>query len=112
MKYVIKRNGTKVPFEISKIKNAIQKAFLSLDYRVNDSVIEDIINSISIWDDISVEDIQDQVEEVLMDFDFPNVAKEYILYRERPKNIRNFVNKKLQFIHNYALSDNTANATI
>lgn len=112
MKYVIKRNGTKVPFEISKIKNAIQKAFLSLDYRVNDSVIEDIINSISIWDDISVEDIQDQVEEVLMDFDFPNVAKEYILYRERHKNIRNFVNKKLQFIHNYALSDNTANATI
>ena len=112
MKYVIKRNGTKVPFEVSKIKNAIQKAFLSLDYRVNDSVIEDIINSISIWDDISVEDIQDQVEEVLMDFDFPNVAKEYILYRERHKNIRNFVNKKLQFIHNYALSDNTANATI
>ena len=112
MKYVIKRNGTKMPFDIRKIKNAIQKAFLSLDYRVNDSVIEDIINSITIWDDINVEDIQDQVEEVLMDFDFPNVAKEYILYRERHKNIRNFVNKKLQFINNYANSDNTANATI
>ena len=112
MKYVIKRNGTKMPFDIRKIKNAIQKAFLSLDYHVNDSVIEDIINSITIWDDINVEDIQDQVEEVLMDFDFPNVAKEYILYRERHKNIRNFVNKKLQFINNYANSDNTANATI
>lgn len=112
MKYVIKRNGTKMPFDIRKIKNAIQKAFLSLDYHVNDSVIEDIINSITIWDDINVEDIQDQVEEVLMDFDFPNVAKEYILYRERHKNIRNFINKKLQFINNYANSDNTANATI
>lgn len=112
MKYVIKRNGTKMPFDISKIKNAIQKAFLSLDYHISDSVIEDIINSITIWDDINVEDIQDQVEEVLMDFDFPNVAKEYILYRERHKNIRNFINKKLQFINNYANSDNTANATI
>ena len=47
-----------------------------------------------------------------MDFDFPTVAKEYIIYRYKKDNLRDEVNKRLDFIQNYINSDNTANATI
>ena len=109
---VIKRNGNVVPFEISKIKNAIQRAFDSCDYKVTQETIDDIASEVDAWEDITVEELQDQVEEILMDYDYPTVAKEYILYREHNKNVRDSVSRKLNFISNYINSDNTANATI
>ena len=78
---VKKRNGNLVPFDISRIENAMQKAFLSCGLDNYEGVIKDIAKEVSVWDEISVEDIQDQVEELLMDWDFPEVAKSYILYR-------------------------------
>lgn len=109
---VKKRNGNLVPFEISKIENAIQKAFLSCNYTVNKNVIKNIAREVDLWDEISVEDIQNQVEETLMDYDCPQVAKEYILYRNRQEAIRKNVQKNIDFIEKYKQSDNTANATI
>lgn len=109
---VQKRNGTLVPYEIAKIKNAISKAFKSCDYQVEEKVIDDIVAEIEVFDGIDVEEIQDQIEEILMDYDYPSVAKEYILYREKSRSIRDSVTKKLKFISNYISSDNTANATI
>ena len=38
---VQKRNGTLVPYEVDKIKNAISKAFKSCDYQVEEKVIDD-----------------------------------------------------------------------
>ena len=109
---ITKRDKNLEEFDSKKIKLAIQKAFDACDYTVSEETINDIVNSISIWDGISVEDIQDQVEETLMDFDFPTVAKEYIIYRYKKDNLRDEVNKRLDFIQNYINSDNTANATI
>ena len=109
---IIKRNGFLEEFNPDKIKSAISKAFKACDYTIDDSVIQEITDNVSIWDNISVEDIQDQIEEVLMDYDFPKVAKSFILYREKNKSIRNYVTKKLKFISDYINSDNTANATI
>ena len=65
---VIKRNGNVVPFEISKIKNAIQRAFDSCDYKVTQETIDDIASEVDAWEDITVEEIQDQIEEILMDY--------------------------------------------
>ena len=109
---IIKRNGFLEEFNPDKIKSAISKAFKACDYTIDDSVIQELTDNVSIWDNISVEDIQDQIEEILMDYDFPKVAKEFILYREKNKSIRNYVTKKLKFISDYINSDNTANATI
>ena len=109
---ITKRDKNLEEFDSKKIKLAIQKAFDACNYTVSEETINDIVNSISIWDGISVEDIQDQVEETLMDFDFPTVAKEYIIYRYKKDNLRDEVNKRLDFIQNYINSDNTANATI
>ena len=109
---VRKRNGTLVPYEIVKIKNAISKAFKSCDYQVEEKVIDDIISDIEVFDGIDVEEIQDQIEEILMDYDYPSVAKAYILYRNKHAEIRAYAKKKKEFIQKYSKSVNTANATI
>ena len=109
---VIKRDGQKEVFDENKIINSIKKAFKACGYNISENILNSIIADIRVWEDIEIEDIQDEIEEILMDYNYPTVAKEYILYRERRKQLRNMVNKKLNFIDNYINSDNTANATI
>lgn len=109
---VRKRNGDIVPFEISKIKNAIQGAFSSCNLSVEEKVIDSMISEIELYDEMSVEEIQDQIEEILMDYDYPTVAKNYIIYRAERTKFRNYVGEKENFINKYSKSSNTANATI
>lgn len=111
---VLKRNGEIETFDIDKILKAVEKAYKANNLKDSELIVKTEIRNLfkTAPDIISVEDIQNEVEEVLMDFAPYKVAKSYIIYREKHKNIRDFVNKKLQFIRNYSLSDNTANATI
>lgn len=104
---VIKRNGNVVPFEISKIKNAIQRAFDSCDYKVTQETIDDIASEVDTWEDITVEEIQDQIEEILMDYDYPTVAKEYILYREKHSQAR-FIRDRINYMYKYSNSNDNA----
>ena len=91
---VIKRDGQKEVFDKNKIINSIKKAFEACGYTISENILNSIIADIIIWEDIKIEDIQDEIEEILMDYNYPIVAKEYILYRERRKQLRNMVNKK------------------
>lgn len=112
---VIKRNGVKEEFCKSKICNAIARAFKACGYDVGDmpsTLISDIAGDVSIWDGISVEEIQDQIEEVLYSWDYADVAKCYIIYRLKRQQVRDFTKKKLEFIERYKNASNTANATI
>ncbi len=98
-KFVTKRNNEKVPFNSDKIQSALYKAFNSLFYTkekeenhesarvVANQVIEELrkLNK----EELGVEEIQDIVEMVLMRSD-PNVAKSYILYRNKHKELRTF----------------------
>lgn len=104
---VKKRNGNLVPFDISRIENAIQKAFLSCGVDNSEEIAKDIAREVSIWDEISVEDIQDQVEELLMDWDFPEIAKSYILYRAAHSEDR-FIRERLDYMHKYSQSSDNA----
>ena len=116
---VEKRNGTKEAFNIDKIKNALLRAWKEVygtETKENiDEILDNIISFLekdfSVQNCLSVEYIQDMIEEELMDNDY-DVAKAYILYREKHKHIRDWADKKIQFIENYKKSDNTANATI
>lgn len=109
---VIKRDGSIEELDKSKIFNAISKAFKACDYSVDDKTILDMVNDISLWDKISIEDIQDQIEEVLMDWDFPAVAKTFILYREDRNRDREITQEDANFIKAFVKSDNAANTTI
>ena len=99
IKNVIKRNGQKVPFDESKIKNAIMRAFSNVYIknsedknekaakRIADNVTK-IIDGLKV-EELNVEEIQDLVEKELMEDD-ANVAKAYILYRHKHAQVRLF----------------------
>ena len=91
MLYVIKRDGTRVLFNREKIENAINKAFLEVDKLLfeRDTAFDisvEIENELNY--EATVEEIQDMVEEKLMISERPDVAKAYMLYRERRRLLR------------------------
>ena len=94
---VIKRDGRVVPFDSSKIKNAILKAFQAVDGEITDYAqakaenIADYIEGyyLDVDETPEIEEIQDLVEKGLMSCKRKDVAKEYILYREERNKIRN-----------------------
>ena len=104
---VTKRNKNLVPFDINRIEAAISKAFRSCGIVWQDEVVKDIARNVKIWEGISVEDIQDQVEELLMDYDYPQVAKEYILYRAKHKETR-FIRDRINYMDRYSKSSDNA----
>ncbi|MCQ2483173.1 MAG: ribonucleoside triphosphate reductase [Clostridia bacterium] len=92
---VVKRDGKTVEFNLSKISDAIRKAFVAQDKQFN----EDIINLLTLMvtseyqskiknGKITVEEIQDSVESVLQRAGYEDVAKAYILYRKQREKIR------------------------
>ena len=93
---VKKRDGQIVPFDLSKIKVAIEKAFDSVERAHTEDMIDLIALKVcadfqsKVKDNcITVEDIQDSVEVVLIQACFVDVAKSYILYRKQHEKVRN-----------------------
>lgn len=88
---VIKRDGTLVDFDISKIINAILKASKSV-HEIPSSAIEimakSVENKVKNHDKISVELIQDEVEKILIENNYSDIAKSYILYRDQRTRAR------------------------
>lgn len=86
-RYVIKRDGRKVPFDKEKIKKALDGAFQDIGQRdcYDTSILDTILRYIHLQDclgdTITVEKIQDIVEHVLMEKGYYNIAKTYIRYR-------------------------------
>ena len=88
MKNVTKRDGRIVPFDRSKIVNAIRSA-MERTSRIDEALANYISERIAAIDhDCTVEEIQDIVEHYLMDSDRKDVAKEYIIYRAERSRIR------------------------
>lgn len=89
---VQKRDGRKVKFDKEKIKIAVLKAFIDVDGEETAYAKEkarDIANYIeSLNKSMTVEDIQDQVEEKLMASNRKDVARKYIIYRNNRTAIR------------------------
>lgn len=90
---VIKRDGRKSEFDKNKIKNAILKAFKEVDGEESQYAKDksrDIANYIyeRTKENISVEEIQDIIEERLMSSNRKDVAKAYIIYRNDRSRIR------------------------
>ncbi len=92
---VIKRDGRKVLFDKEKVRQAVLNAFVSVDGEETPYAKEkarDIAHYIEDWldeqnKDMSVEDIQNQVENKLMASNRKDVARSYIIYRnDRSRN--------------------------
>ena len=97
MNNVIRRDGTAVAFDPTKIENAVAKAFMAtdeLDARDISSVSRAICLTVTTTlngrklDAATVEEIQDEVESALMNCGYAKTAKAYILYRRQHANVR------------------------
>ena len=104
---IVKRNGKLEPFSIDKIKSAISKAFISVGSFVFDDDLVNIISRIRVNDGMSVEEIQNQVENALMVEKYFAVAKSYILYRNKHSEERE-ERDKLEFLISYCSAKNAA----
>ena len=105
---VIKRDGRIVDFDFSKIENAVSNAARSSGVTCTSTLRESDFK----WgeDPISVEKIQDAVEKWLMKNE-PEIAKEYILYREKHKETR-FIKERIDYMNRYSQSaDNAATSS-
>ena len=105
--FIIKRDGKKEPFSLDKIKKAISKAFLSVGSFATQDVIANILSRVSITNEMTVEEIQNQVEVALMAERYYTVAKAYMLYRQQHIEDRE-VRDKLKFLIDYCDAQNAA----
>ena len=124
MREVIKRDGTKQEYDFNKILTAIGKAFGTQDQNkwITDTgkhivpvFIQDLKTAIgNLFDDqesVSVEDVQDAVEKVLMLDEYYDVAKKYILYRSEHNEAR-FIRERIDYMDKYSnSSDNAASSS-
>lgn len=94
--YVMKRSGKRVPFEVSKIENAIRKSNDDMGMpseRISEDELQKIGEAIfkeacNAGRDLSVEEIQDKVENALMASGKFALARNYITYRYKHNQIR------------------------
>ena len=106
---VIKRDNSKECFDIKKIVNAVNKAFNSCGEAMPDYMAALLHSTFSIMsgDVISIEEIQDKVEDILMNNHHFKVAKAYIIYREKHREAR-FIKERIDYMNKY--SQSTSNA--
>ena len=104
---VTKREGNLESFDISRIENAIRKAFMSCETEVSKDVITNIAKAVNIWDTISIEDIQDQIIELLGDYDYPDVAAAYRSYKDKQSRAR-MLWRKIHYMDEYIDSNENA----
>lgn len=101
---VVKRDGEIADFQMSKITSAIDKAFDAKEKIYSKDMIDllglrvtaDFQNKIQ-NNKVTVEDIQDSVENVLIQAGYSDVAKAYILYRKQREKIRNMKSTILDY---------------
>lgn len=89
--YVVKRDGKKVPFDRQKIYNAIAGAARECGSTTDDELkrlTDQVVNKCQTQSDLSVEAIQDMVEDTLMSNNYHDIARHYIKYRQNKEIVR------------------------
>lgn len=108
-----KRNGQIVDFDPGKIEAAVKKAFDSQHKPYDGEIAKGISEQVTAilenkgLEICNVEDIQNLVEKVLMEKDYYDVAKAFILYREKHSESR-FIKERIDYMDKYSLSSDNA----
>ena len=104
---ITKRNGKPEAFSLDKIKNAILKAAAATGTSLSATQMEGLIRRLLFTDNMSVEEIQNQVEMALMAEGFFATAKAFIVYRNQHTEDRQTL-QKLRFLVDYCNAANAA----
>ena len=113
---IVKRDGSEVPFERQKIICAVEKALLEVDGNLHyDYLAENTARSVESYLEkfdpacITVEEIQDLVEQFLIDGPKPELAKSYIRYRYKREMAREQYKKMMESISEKLNAENVQN---
>ena len=110
---VIKRDGREVSFDRNKILSAVEKAFVEVDKELDDfglNKAKEIASYVESLDkDMNVEEIQDIVENKLMASSRKDVAKAYILYRDKRNRVRQWNSKLMKDVSEKLKASNVQN---
>lgn len=109
-KRIIKRDGTSVPFDFFKIRQAIAKANANVPSEtfsdaILDELTESVVRSIDPNATVDVETVQDLVELCLMEKNYTQTAKVFIVYRSERKRIRDQKNALMETFKELSFSD-------
>ena len=106
---VIKRDGSREEFNLNKIINAVDKAFKSCGEEIPTYIHDALVAIFAVidGDTISIEEIQNKIEDILMNNRHFKVAKAYIIYREKHREAR-FIKERIDYMNKY--SQSTSNA--
>ncbi|MCL2171330.1 MAG: anaerobic ribonucleoside triphosphate reductase [Defluviitaleaceae bacterium] len=108
---IIKRDGRRASFDLSKIAQAMRKAFFSVNELTNDEycakLAQEVMEEIYFRFNYSpgVEQVQDIVEEVLIKNNHAQVAKAYILYRSERSRVREMNTRLMQVYEDITFND-------
>ena len=104
---ITKRNGKPEAFSLDKIKNAILKAAAATGTSLSATQMEGLLRRLLFTDNMSVEEIQNQVEMALMAEGLFATAKAFIVYRNQHTEDRQTL-QKLRFLVDYCNAANAA----
>ena len=111
LKRTKKGNGSQLEeFDLNKIINAVKKAYASQGKEPDEEVLKELTYIPSYHEGAStvgVATIQTEVEKILMDLAPYDVAKSYIIYRNKHEESR-FIRERIDYMYNYADSDDNA----
>ena len=105
---IIKREGQREKANPEKIKAAIKAAFSSVGYDLDEETYDSIVSNVSLWEDITIDEIQDEVDETLREFGYDDVANSYTVYRAKKDEARKMVNSQIDFMLEYINSKENA----
>ncbi len=109
---IVKRDGRTTAFNAVKITDAIEKAFAASGAMQDRTVAEEITQGVVAKlearldsDAPTVEGVQDLVEETLIESNFPQTAKAYILYRAERNRVRDVNSRLIQTLHDITFTN-------
>lgn len=108
---VRKSDGSYEEFDRKKLIGIVKKVFKTAELECDGDCVNDIVNSLYIYDGIMCSSIRKQLQERFLERD-ERLLEAYMLGKERRNRIKDFVKEKKNFIEKYKASDNTANATV
>lgn len=118
---VIKRDGTKEWFNYSKIYDAVNAAFKECKQEIPESFAKELELSFKANNPrdekgklipLTIESIQDRIENLLYDGGYKDVYRAFMLYRYEHKLTREYVKTQKEFIKKYVEATNNANGTV
>lgn len=114
IKRVKKGNGSQLEeFDLNKIINAVKKAYSSQNKEIDEEVLKEL-NYIPSYHEgastIDVETIQNEVEKILMDLAPYDVARAYIVYREKHNESR-LIKERIDYMNSYSSSSKNASSS-